>query len=292
MASLDDHQRATLAQAADAKTPRMRDNPYRQCRPYTILDIDKSQVVIESYVPSIRNPRWSPDGATRKFDVFRTAELTMFIYLKIPGDTGTGVCLGSGKVIPSISMTDASSVKWLHLRGGSGKVGVGFEYRETKGSLTRYDFRLAATVAEYETHSILLAQKNDAARFYAVKLFRKSRLDPSANVVHNVRAEMHSCLDTDSSFVASLYTTFEDEQTFRLVSPFASGGYLFYHLQMERRFDTARARFYAAEIACALEYLHELDILGQGLWPRNFLLDSRGHVVLADFSLHESPTQA
>uniref|UniRef100_A0A8C6RLP4 Uncharacterized protein n=1 Tax=Nannospalax galili TaxID=1026970 RepID=A0A8C6RLP4_NANGA len=53
--------------------------------------------------------------------------------------------------------------------------------------------------------------------------------------------------------------------------------YLFYHLQRERCFLEPRARFYAAQIAGALGYLHSLNI--------NILLDSQGHIVLTDFGL-------
>lgn len=36
---------------------------------------------------------------------------------------------------------------------------------------------------------------------------------------------------------------------------------LFYHLQREGVFGEPRARFYAAEMACALGYLHSLKIV-------------------------------
>lgn len=60
---------------------------------------------------------------------------------------------------------------------------------------------------------------------------------------------------------------------------------LFYHLQRERCFLEPRARFYAAEIASALGYLHSLNIVYRDLKPENILLDSQGHVVLTDFGL-------
>jgi len=60
---------------------------------------------------------------------------------------------------------------------------------------------------------------------------------------------------------------------------------LFYHLQRERCFLEPRARFYAAEIASALGYLHSLNIVYRDLKPENILLDSQGHIVLTDFGL-------
>lgn len=60
---------------------------------------------------------------------------------------------------------------------------------------------------------------------------------------------------------------------------------LFYHLQRERCFLEPRARFYSAEIASALGYLHSLNIVYRDLKPENILLDSQGHIVLTDFGL-------
>ena len=60
---------------------------------------------------------------------------------------------------------------------------------------------------------------------------------------------------------------------------------LFYHLQRERCFLEPRARFYAAEIASALGYLHSLNIVYRDLKPENILLDQQGHIILTDFGL-------
>ena len=60
-------------------------------------------------------------------------------------------------------------------------------------------------------------------------------------------------------------------------------GELFTHLRKEDRFPEARCRFYAAQVALALEYLHQKRIVHRDLKPENLLLDTRGYIKLADF---------
>ncbi|EFY86039.1 serine/threonine-protein kinase gad8 [Metarhizium acridum CQMa 102] len=69
------------------------------------------------------------------------------------------------------------------------------------------------------------------------------------------------------------------------VLAFVNGGELFYHLTNERRFDVNRARFYTAELSCALECLHGFNVIYRDLKPENILLDYQGHIALCDFGL-------
>jgi len=66
---------------------------------------------------------------------------------------------------------------------------------------------------------------------------------------------------------------------------FMRGGEMFHHLRAARRFDENRAKFYAAEILLALEYLHELGVVYRDLKPENILMDDEGHVCLTDFGM-------
>lgn len=52
-----------------------------------------------------------------------------------------------------------------------------------------------------------------------------------------------------------------------------------------KKFDEEIARFYAAEILLALEYLHDKSIIYRDLKPENILLDNDGHIRITDFGL-------
>jgi len=45
------------------------------------------------------------------------------------------------------------------------------------------------------------------------------------------------------------------------VMEFLSGGDLMYHVQLLGRFENDRAQFYAAEILCVIEFLHNRGVI-------------------------------
>jgi G protein-coupled receptor kinase len=67
------------------------------------------------------------------------------------------------------------------------------------------------------------------------------------------------------------------------------GGDLKFHIYNmgtpEPGFELARARFYAAEVVCGLEHLHQQGIVYRDCKPENILLDDHGHVRISDLGL-------
>ena len=57
-----------------------------------------------------------------------------------------------------------------------------------------------------------------------------------------------------------------------------------------RRFPESKAKFYAAELIIALEYLHSKRIVYRDIKPENILLDSAGHIALTDFGIAKELT--
>ncbi|KAI3321927.1 kinase-like domain-containing protein [Xylariaceae sp. AK1471] len=81
-------------------------------------------------------------------------------------------------------------------------------------------------------------------------------------------------------FIAPLQCSFRAPGRLSLLSPIASGGYLFSHIQKKRRFDVNMSKLYAAELLCVLECLHDHGITFACLRPENILVDAFGHISL------------
>lgn len=66
---------------------------------------------------------------------------------------------------------------------------------------------------------------------------------------------------------------------------FMRGGDLFKHLRDSKRFSEENAKFYAASVVLAFEYLHSMKVVYRDLKPENILFDENGYIKLTDFGL-------
>jgi len=67
-----------------------------------------------------------------------------------------------------------------------------------------------------------------------------------------------------------------------IVVDLMNGGDLRFHIS-RKTFTEEAVRFWIAELGCAVRYVHGQGIVHRDIKPDNVLLDSDGHVHLADF---------
>lgn len=84
-------------------------------------------------------------------------------------------------------------------------------------------------------------------------------------------------------FVVYLEYCFKDNSYIYMFLPFINGGDMFTHLRKFTKFEDNLARFYAAQVLLALEYLHKCNLVYRDLKPENILVDSNGYLFVTDF---------
>jgi len=103
---------------------------------------------------------------------------------------------------------------------------------------------------------VLLCRHKKTNSLYAMKTMEKTHIVTNSNIERAV--EERSILQSmDHPFCVRLVFAFQDDKSLYLVMNYVSGGNLYNRLKTLKKFPEEQIQFYAAEIAAALEYLHQ-----------------------------------
>jgi len=136
------------------------------------------------------------------------------------------------------------------------------------------------------------ANHKNENKIYAIKVLKKEAII-KRNEVKHIMAERNVLIrNLKHPFLVGLHYSFQSRDKLYFVLDYVSGGELFYHLIRKRIFPEPRVKFYAAEIAHAIGYMHLENIIYRDLKPENILIANDGHIRLTDFGLCKEGIQA
>ncbi|KAK6526971.1 hypothetical protein TWF281_010167 [Arthrobotrys megalospora] len=144
-------------------------------------------------------------------------------------------------------------------------------------------FRLLRVVGKGAFGKVRIVERKDTGLTFALKYIRKDEVVRSESV-RNIIRERRMLEHLNHPFICNLRYSFQDVEYLYIVVDLMNGGDLRFHIN-RKSFTEDAVRFWMSEIACALVYTHKRMIVHRDVKPDNILLDSDGHVHLADFNV-------
>ncbi|KAI7857602.1 kinase-like protein [Circinella umbellata] len=145
-------------------------------------------------------------------------------------------------------------------------------------------FALLRSVGKGAFGKVRVVQHKGSKRLFALKYINKAKCI-RMHAVENIISERRLLELIHHDFVVNLRYAFQDDENLFMIIDLMLGGDLRFHLDRMGPFPEECVRFYAAEIALALRYLHRKHIVHRDLKPDNILLNEHGHAHLTDFNI-------
>ncbi len=156
--------------------------------------------------------------------------------------------------------------------------------RERRRRVSKSDFESLAIIGRGAFGEVRLVLQESTGEVWAIKSMLKSVMIQKTQV-HHVLAEKDVLSLADNPWLVKLQYSFQDDSNLYLVMEFLPGGDLMGLLIKMDVFTEKATHFFVAELALAIQCIHDLGYVHRDLKPDNVLIDWRGHVKLTDMGL-------
>ncbi|OQR92142.1 protein kinase [Achlya hypogyna] len=162
------------------------------------------------------------------------------------------------------------------------------ELKDTYNKVTVDDFDYLELLGSGGFGRVVHARKKSTGKHYAMKIqLKNGLLHEHQDQLDQITSEKDILQMCNHPYILDMHYSFQTSAHAIIVTELVRGGDLNELMKGSKRgyLPEGRVRLYAAEIALALNHLHELGLIYRDLKPCNVLLGEDGHIVLADMGL-------
>ncbi|KAF0373010.1 kinase-like protein [Gigaspora margarita] len=146
------------------------------------------------------------------------------------------------------------------------------------------DFELGDPLGQGRFGRVYQAKEKTSGKIVALKVIFKSDLR-EYKLEKQLKREVEIQSHLRHHNILRLYGYFHDKDRVYLILEYAAKGELYKYLVKYKRFPERLAAKYVAQIADALDYLQEKNVIHRDMKPENLLLSENGDVKISDFGL-------
>ncbi|EAX99748.1 CAMK family protein kinase [Trichomonas vaginalis G3] len=146
------------------------------------------------------------------------------------------------------------------------------------------NYTILQTIGSGAFGKVKLAEHKITHEYYAIKIFKKSRLDAKPSIKEKINTEIALMKLMDHPHIIRLIELCESSRHLFIVTEYASHGDLFTYLCNRRSIVIEEAMDLFRQIIYGVDYFHNHSICHRDLKPENILLDENNNIKIGDLS--------
>ncbi|OAD61364.1 Putative serine/threonine-protein kinase F31E3.2 [Eufriesea mexicana] len=146
-------------------------------------------------------------------------------------------------------------------------------------------YTFLSVIAKGAYGTVYKIQKQDNGKLFALKVVSKAKVVAENGIMQAKQEVSIQKLVGHHPFILDCSHRWQGRKTLYILTSYISGGELFSLVEQCGSLPENIVRIYVAEVALAIDFLHNAGIVHRDIKATNVLLDEEGHAVIIDFGL-------